>query len=403
MYKPVLFLFCIALLTTPVLATDYVAKFTVDKVESVNGVNTWSSSQTFTLNKTESKNYLDIVTINFFDIDSSVNPIQIVIKTTGTETTSFSMTSGEIKNIKGKYTDNASQASIGDIRIKLNSLTALTAATINTSSDNPVYAYFYTDKEWSLRKDDSVTFDAKAQKTSVDSGVTYAGNTAVKEIYVYFKRLQPVPISVTVSSKDEPPSVWDNEKLKYTITKSDTYIFTIKYSITNPWGASSDTTNKYTFVAKGLEDSSTIPVFSTAAYDVFVGDTKTIPMSEAGSFSQPSGTSISQISNNTYAIRFDVAGNYNLVYNSVSGIQTGINFNVIPKSSSTPQAQTAQQPEAQATVNANQQQLQNGNTLGIDNKYIGLGIVALVVGIILVKRKKGGNGGYNQYQARKNV
>ncbi len=397
MNKLILILICIAILTTPVLATDYLAKFTVEKVENINGIKTWASTQTFSLNKSESKDYLGMVTVQYFDIDTTSSPLRVSIKTTGGVTTGFAIATGETKNIRGNYYDNASLANIDDIRIKMLELNPYSVTTINSTSDNPIYAYFYTDREWALRKDDSVTFDAKAQKASSDSGVSYSGNTALKEIYVYFKRLQTVPISITVSSKNEPSRTWDNEKIKFTIDRSDTYIFTVKYDITNPWGAATETINKYTLIVKGLESTtSSTQIYSTAPYDVYIGDTKTVPMTESGTFSSVNGATITPLSNNTYNFVFSTPGTYNLVYTTGSG-QTTISFNAIQK----PSTATTAQPQPTATVSASQKQQTKGGILGIDNTYLGLGLLLLILGIVYIKKNKGSGGGH--YEAKKNV
>ncbi len=396
MKQILLLLLALAILTPSVLAADWVAKFTVDKVENVNGAKTWASSQTFILNKTETKDYLGMATIQYFDLDTTSSPMRISIRTTGGVTNSFVISNGETKNIRGSYYDNnASLSAIDDIRIKMIELNPYTVTTINSTSDNPVYAYFYTDREWSLRKDDSITFDAKAQKASSDSGVSYSGSSTLKEIYVYFKRLQTIPISITVSSKYEPSRTWDNEKIQFKIDKSDTYVFTVKYDVTNPWGASTETINKYTFIVKGLESTTSTQIYSTTPYDVYVGDTKTVSMTEAGTFSSVNGATITPLSNNTYNFIFSVAGTYNLVYTTSSG-QTTVSFNVIQKPSV-----VVTPPPASATVvsGAQKQQTGEGGILGIDNTWLGLGLVGLVLGIIYMRKNKGSGGGH--YEARK--
>lgn len=401
--KLLLIILALAVLITPVLATDYVAKFMVEKVETISGSKTWASPQTFSLNKSESKDYLSMTTVTFFDIDTSSSPVQVSIKTTGVATTAFVLSPDMTKNIKGNYYDNASASNIDDIRIKLVSLTPYsTPTTVNSTSDNPIYAYFFTDKEWSLRKDDSVSFDAKAQKPTSDSGITYSGNTALKEIYVYFKRLRTVPVSITVSSKNEPPSIWDNEKLKFTITKSDTYVFTVKYDVTNPWGSATETINKYTLIVKGLE--STASTYPTAPYDVFIGDIKTVPMTDAGTFAPVNGASITPVNNNTFNIKFENVGVYNLIYTTNNGGQTTVVFNVIQK----PTVQTQAQAETQVTVSANQQQSESTeNGMGISNNtYLIVALIALIAGIIIYNKKykgRGGMGGNSQYEAKRNI
>lgn len=399
MKRLLLLILALAILVTPVLATDYIAKFTVDKIENINGVKTWASAQSFILNKTESKDYLGMVTIKYFDIDTSSSPIRVSVTTSGGVTTSIAIATGETKNIRGNYYDNASLASIDDIRIKITELNPYTVATINSTSDNPIYAYFYTDREWALRKDDSVTFDAKSQKASSDSGVSYSGSTNLKEIFVYFKRLQTVPVSITVSSKNEPSRTWDNEKIQFKIDRSDTYVFTVKYDVTNPWGAATETINKYTLIVKGLESASTSSaIYSTAPYDVFVGDTKTVSMTEAGTFSSVNGATITPISNNTFNFVFSTPGTYNLVYTTANG-QISVNFNVAQKPSVTV---TPPQPAVTVVSAAQKQQSGEGGILGIDNSTLGMGLILLVLGIVVYNKKfKGGSGGH--YEARKQV
>lgn len=394
MNKLFLSLLCVALLITPALAADYMGKFIIEKVENINGVHAWASSQTFTLNKSQSKDYLGMATVTYLDVDTTSTPFHVSITSTGTGTSSFVIAPGETKNIKGNYYDNATLANIDDIRIKMTELNQVSVGTINSTSDNPIYAYFYTDREWALKKDDTVTFDAKAQKTTSDSGVTYSGTTSLKEIYAYFKRLQNIPVSITVSSENEPSRSWDNEKVKFTIDKSGTYIFTIKYDITNPWGAATETVEKYTLAVKGLETASSTQIYSTAQYDVFVGDTKTFPMTESGSFTPITGATITPISNSTYSVLFTVPGTYTLVYTTINGVQTPINVNAIQKPSIvvTPVV----------TIKANQAQgTGTGGVLGIDNMYIGLGLVGLLLGIIYIRKNKSKSTGH--YEAKKNL
>lgn len=397
MNKLFLLIICVALLITPALAADYMGKFTVEKVESINGVHAWASSQTFTLNKSQSKDYLGMATVTYLDVDTTSSPFHVSITSTGTGTSSFVIAPGETKNIKGNYYDNATLANIDDIRIKMTELNQISTGTINSTSDNPVYAYFYTDREWALKKDDTVTFDAKAQKTTSDSGVTYSGTTSLKEIYAYFKRLQNVPVSITVSSENEPSRSWDNEKVKFTIDKSGTYIFTIKYDVINPWGAATETVEKYTLAVKGLETTSTTSqILTTAQYDVFTGDTKTFPMTSPGSFSAISGATITPVSNSTYSVLFTAPGTYTLIYTTTNGAQTPINVNVIQKPS------TLVTPIV--TVKANQAQgtgAGTNGTLGIDNIYIGLGLAGILLGIIYIRKNKGKGTGH--YEARKNL
>jgi hypothetical protein len=98
--KIILFLSCIVLMALPALATDYVATLIVDKVEVINGVNTWASAQTFVLNKTQSHNYLGMTTVTFTDIDTTQSPIQISLTTTGNgATTGFVLIPGQTKSI----------------------------------------------------------------------------------------------------------------------------------------------------------------------------------------------------------------------------------------------------------------------------------------------------------------
>lgn len=395
MNKLLLSVLCITLLVTPALAADYVGKFTVEKVENINGVHTWASSQTFTLNKSQSKDYLGMVTITYLDIDTTSSPFHVSITSTGTGTSSFVIAPGEMKNIKGNYFDNATLANIDDIRIKMTELNQISVGTINSTSDNPIYAYFYTDREWSLRKNDIVSFDALAQKVPSDSGVSYSGTTSFKEIHTYFKRLQNIPVSITVTSENEPSKIWENEKVKFTIDKSGTYIFTVKYDVSNPWGAATEVVDKYTLVVKGLSGTTTTSqIYSTAQYDVFTGDTKTFPMTESGSFTTLTGATITPISNNTYNILFTTPGTYTLVYTTTSGVQTPINVNVIQKST------TIVTPAA--TIKANQAQgTGTGGILGIDNIYLGLGLVGLLLGIIYIRKNKGKTTGH--YEAKKNI
>lgn len=394
MNKLFLSLLCIALLITPALAADYMGKFMVDQVKNVSGVHAWDSPLIFTLNKSQSFDYLGMATITYFDIDTALSPFRVSIITTGTGTSNFVIAPGETKNIRGSYFDNASLASIGDIRIKMTELTQLSIGTINSTSDNPVYAYFYTDREWALRKNDIVSFDALVQKTSSDSGVSYSGSVALKEIYVYFKRLQNIPVSITVTAEKEPSKTWDSEKVKFTIDKSGKYLFTIKYDVSNPWGAATEIMDTYTLVVKGLGETITASqIHSTAPYEVFVGDTKTFPMTEPGSFTALAGTTISPISNNTYNIIFTGVGSYTLVYTTSNGVQTFINVNAIQKPSTTVTPTT--------TVKVNQAQGTGGGILGIDNMYLGLGLVALLLGIIYIRKNKGKISGH--YEAKRNL
>jgi hypothetical protein len=393
----------------PALATDYIATFTVDKVEVINGVNTWASAQTFVLNKTQSHNYLGMTTVTFTDIDTTQSPIQISLTTTGSgATTGFVLISGQTKSIKGSYATNASASNIDDTRINLVSLVPYATTTYYNGTTSPFNAYISTNnQQLSLTRNPTSptmdSFDASKYYTSQNSG--WSGSGQRNEVDVYFVRQANIGGDVSVIGKSSsgaalttPAYQQDSNQIEFNIITNGIYTFTVKYSNTNSWGYTSDVTDLYVLKVDGITStSSTTPIYSTTPYETYVGDTKTISMTVAGTFATVAGVTITPLSNNTFNFVFGATGIYSLVYTTDSG-QTAISFNVIQKPVI---VATPIQPQPAATVAVNQAQGENG-VLGIPNMWLFGGLGLVIIGIVYSRKNKG-NGGSNHYESKKNL
>jgi hypothetical protein len=278
--KIILFLSCIVLMALPALATDYVATLTVDKVEVINGVNTWASAQTFVLNKTQSHNYLGMTTVTFTDIDTTQSPIQISLTTTGNgATTGFVLIPGQTKSIRGRYADNATASSVDDIRINLISLVPYTTTTYYNGTTSPFNAYINTNnQQLSLTRNPTSppmdSFDASKYYTSQNSG--WSGSGQRNEVDVYFVRqasdigadISVVGKSTTGTVLTAPAYEQDPNQMVFNIITNGIYTFTLKYSNTNLWGYASDVTDLYVLKVDGITStSSSTPIYPTTPYE----------------------------------------------------------------------------------------------------------------------------------------
>lgn len=385
-------LMSILFLSTPALAVDYMAKVEVRTVQG--SPLAWSSPIIFYLNTTETKNVGNIG-IHLNEISNSNNQALFTISG-GTHTLSV-LNIGGTDCLLGQCNENGSTPThSGDVRMALISIEAKTTSSsnYNYSSGDAVDIYLKPDSSTRINipiNDPTATFDII--QFNQKSGWT--SSTSQKDIPLYVHRnYGSISISVNTDGNiDDMKQIDGDVDTMYYILKSNTkYEFKVKSTTTGTWA--SEKTNTYTLNLKGLATSSAQPttVVPVAPYDVVLGRTKNMPMSEPGDFAPVNGVTISKLSPTVHDLTFSNVGTFTLAYNTAKGSQQYV-FVVNPPVQTTPSV----------TVSANQAQ---GMTAGgIDNNYLlgGLGILA-IAGIFYIRnQKRGGGGGSSHYSAGKNL
>ncbi len=376
--KPILPILMLLLLINSASATDYYLKIDIQQIDSIsNDSITWSPAQKITLNKTESREIIGGMSVNFNDIQES--DMTVSLKLTGGTITDALMKKTTDKCIKGTSQGICNQ--VGHIKLTLTdivtkSTTATGTTTVNSS--NPFNAYYYIDKRVALKEGGTRTFDVATYLSQND----LTQEDAPEEVEVYFESAIPFGITVT-GGTFEPKWSWTGNTVKYTIEESSTYIFTLKYKQSNPSGYQEDKTDTYKFITKGLASGSSTSnaVSAIASYDVIVGDTKEIKMSQPGKFTGQDGVTISSQGADSFVFKFSTSGQYHLKFTSESGTETFVDFNV--KQSSGASAQVTETP---ATTEQTANQI--SNITGGNNYLILIPLALVVLGIILMKKRK---------------
>ncbi len=387
----IIMLMSILFLSTPSSAADYMTKVEVRTVQG--SPLAWSAPIIFYLNATETKNVGNIG-IHLNEISTSNNQALFTI-TGGTHSLSV-LNVGGTDCLLGQCTENGSVPThSGDVRMALISIEARTTSSsnYNYSSGDPVDFYLKPDSSTRINipiNDPSATFDII--QFNQKSGWT--SSTSQKEILLYVHRnYGSISISVTTDGTlDDMKQVdGDPDTMYYVLKSNSKFEFKVKSTTTGTWA--SEKTNIYTLNLKGLASSTAqqttaVPV---APYDVILGRTKNMPMSEPGDFAPVNGVTISKLSPTVHDLTFSNVGTFTLAYNTAKGSQQYV-FVVSPATPTTPVV----------TVSANQVQSTVG---GIDNNYLlgGIGFLA-IAGIFYIRsQKRGGGGGSSHYSAGKNL
>lgn len=283
--------------------------------------------------------------------------------------------------------NNGTYISIKKIKIQLIDIrtissTDFTPGTNTTSSsDNPVYAYVYYDRELPLAKGKVNNFNGEDYVKQ--TGWTTEGG--VSEISVYFKRKDiSIPMAISVKAESTEPKVaWTEKTAKYTIDSNGKYEFTIKYETKNVWGWKEEFTEVYTLITTGMSSSSssgTKAITSEAPYEANVDSEFIVTMSTTGTFEKQTGVTVTDAGNRRYAFAFDKPGQYDVNFKGTDGGSAVVKFSVKSATASTTTTET------EATT-ANQQQPQDGDG-GSLIWYLVLLIATIGVGWMLISKKK---------------
>lgn len=360
-------------------ATDYYLKLDIQQIDSItNDSITWSPAQKITLNKSESREIIGGMSVNFNDLQES--DMTVSLKLTGGTISDALMKKTTDKCIKGTSQGICNQ--VGHIKLTLTDIVTKsisTSGTTTVNSSNPFNAYYYMDKRVALKEGGTRTFDV----TTYISKNDLTPEDAPEEVDVYFESAVPFGITVT-GGTFEPKWSWTGNTVKYTIEESSTYVFLVKYKQSNPSGYQEDKTDTYKFITKGLAygGGASNTVSAIASYDVLVGDSKEIKMSQPGKFTGQEGVTISAQGSDSFVFKFTTAGQYHLKFTTdgTNPVETFVDFNV--KSTSSASAQTTETPAGETTAN------QISNITGGNTYLILIPIAAIVLGIVLMKRKK---------------
>lgn len=385
--KPLITLLLVSILITQVAATEYLADMSAKQIQiDALGTKSWITS-TKTLHVGEEWAF-GSVNIKYSTIESTNDRIWFVITGTSITTSNLLLAEGGAACLRGTCSENMTIVSDNAVSMTLSDIRPTSTSFNGTTSDDPVYAYVYVNKEIPLIKDDVANVDV--QKTRQETGVSYSKTTA--EVTVYFSRRQSVPISISVKAESRAPKneEWTSERVKYTIDSSGTYTFTVKYKKTNVWGAETDITEVYGLKLINLGDTTgTSSGVSKYKSTVYLPDSLTVDMGTAGSFAQQSGVSITPISTLEHRLVFDSEGVYRLKYTTSGG--TSIDDAVVA-------TVRAQQPTVKPPVDEEQvaeeltgnQQQDNGGGSNLWIYAILLVVLAGIIGYALTRKKKSG-------------
>ena len=384
--KLIIALSIVALLITQAVATEYLADLSAKQIQiDGSGTKSWVTS-TRTLHVGEEWAF-GSVNIKYSTIESTNDRIWFVITGTSITTSNLLLTEGGVACLRGTCSENMTIVSDNAVSMTLSDIRPTSTSFNGTTSDDPVYAYVYINKEIPLIKDDVANVDV--QKTRQETGVSYSKTTS--EVYVYFTRKQSVPISISVKAESRTPKneEWTSDRVKFTIDSSGTYTFTVKYKKTNVWGAETDITEIYGLKLINLGDgSSTSSGVSKYKSTVYLPDTLVVDMGTAGSFTPQSGVSTTLLSGSEYRIVFDSEGVYRLKYTTSGG--TAVDDAVVATiRAQQPTAKPTETKEATEEFIGNQQQ---GGEEGSNWWIYGIALVILliIIGYALTRKKMSG-------------
>ncbi len=390
MVKAIILLLLLVSLTFPVSAEDiYQAKIVVSGTQGVE--NNWIS-ELWDLNESVTQPFMD-TSITFIRIGSSnqtgwfsitgsgiTNPALSLIK--GSDGTCVRGLCKDDNNVTGN--EKSIKLTLIDIKQIHTATSTDTADTTTNTTDNPIYAYVYYDRELPMAKGKTNNFNGEDYVKQ--TGWTTDGG--VSEVSVYFKRRDTsIPMSITVKAQsNEPKVVWSDKTAKYTIDSNGKYEFTIKYETQNTWGWKEEFTEVYTLITTGMRSSSsnssssseTKPVVSEAPYEVNVDSEFIVPMSTTGAFEKQTGVTITDAGNRRYAFTFDKPGQYDMNFKSTDGGSAIVKFAVKDSVATTTTKTTANQAQTP----------QDGGDNGSILWYLLLVIGVIGLAYLLIFRKK---------------
>ncbi len=282
--------------------------------------------------------------------------------------------------------NNGTYASIKKIKIQLidirtiSSTDSPTSTNTTSSSDNPIYAYVYYDRELPMAEGKINNFNGEEYVKQTG----WATEGGVSEVSVYFKRKDTsIPMAISVKSESTEPKVaWSDKTAKYIINSNGKYEFTIKYETKNVWGWQEEFTEVYTLITTGMSSSSsgTKAITSEAPYEANVGSEFILTMSTTGKFDTQQDVEIIDAGNRKYGITFGKPGTYEMNFKSTDGGSAIVKFSVKPAASTTAAATTD-------TTKSNQVQPPEGGD-GSLLWYIILLVAAGGLGYMIISRKK---------------
>lgn len=375
----------------PVSAEDlYQADVQMNEWHNDSNVNTgtWTTYDiTLFTNNSNSMVYTDF-TVKFIR-GLNQNTGYFTVTGTGIENSGVQLNEGaDAKLMRDiQVNNNGTYISVKRLKIQLIDIRVISNTTTDTvinttsSSDNPIYAYVYYDRELPMAKGKVNNFDG-GDYTKQTGWTTEGG---VSEVSVYFRRKDTsIPMSIIVKAESNEPKVtWSDRTAKYTINSNGKYEFTIKYETRNMWGWKEEFTEIYTLVTTGMSSSSsgTKAIVSEAAYEAVVGKEFVVPMSATGTFEKQEGAEITDAGNRKYAFTFDTPGQYEFNFKGSDGGSAIVKFSV--KSTSTA-------ADVTTTTKANQQQPPEGDG-GSLLWYVILLVAVVGLGYMLLSRKKKSN------------
>lgn len=370
-----------SLLIIPVSATEYLTDIKVQQIQS----GSWTSASEKTMNIGESWDYGSI-TIKYKILDSSNDKIWFYVTGSSISTPDWLFKEGETWCIRGNdCSENASNASSNAIKMTLKDIRPSSTST-NITAENPISGYVYVSpKEISLIKDDVASVDV--QKVRTDTGVSYTKTTS--EVMVYFIRKPNVPISISVKAESRTPKneEWTSDRVKYTIDSSGTYMFTIKYTKNNAWGAETDITETYGLKLLNLGDgASTTSGVTKYRSTVYLPDTLIVEMGTAGSFTEQDAVSPTKLSSSEYKLSFNSAGTYKLKYITTGGTVVDDAVIATVRASQPTPEHTEEEPATEEELTGNQQQDGEGGSNWL--LWGGVSAVAIILLGYMLTRKK---------------
>lgn len=365
-------------------ATEYYVKISVDTIMQNDGVKSWSTALKYTMNKSEVQSPFG-VSINYEDYMEST-PVVVMFRISGGSISYIPLKRTEATCIKGQCkTTDLQNSTTGDIRLTVDDIIAKSTSsggTTTSNSSNPIIAYYYMDKEVPLRVDSTRTFDVATYLSKND----LTQEDAPESVNVFFDASVPFQIDVQ-GGTFEPKWEQSGKKIKYIIEESSTYTFKVTYKFINPSGWEQQKTDTYKFVTKGLASGgsgTSNAVSAIASYDILVGDSKEVKMSQPGKFTGQEGVTISAQGSDSFVFKFTTAGQYHLKFTTdgTNPVETFVDFNVKQSYGASASAQTTETPAGDTTAN------QVSNLTGGNNYLILIPLAAIVLGIVLMKRRK---------------
>lgn len=391
--KPIILIFLLISLAIPASAEDiYQARLVVSGIQGTE--NNWVSEM-WDLNESVTKPFMD-TSITFVRIGINNQSGWFTVTGSGISNPAVSIIEGaDAECIRGKcaegnnVTGNEKSVQLMVIDYKLIHVAGTESTTSGTTTanttDNPIYAYVYYDRELPMAEGKVNNFNGEDYVKQ--TGWTTEGG--VSEVDVYFKRRDvSIPMAISVKAEStEPKVVWSDRTAKYTIDSNGKYTFTIKYETKNIWGWKEEFTEVYTLVTTGMSSttsgSSSSAIVAEAPYEAVVGEEFVLTMSKAGKFDTQQDVEVIDAGNRKYAFTFGKSGIYELNFKGTDGGSAVVKFSV----KSTTASAAAEAANNAATTTANLAQPQDGDG-GSLIWYLILLIAVVGLGYMLISRKK---------------